>query len=126
MSKKTINVSYWKQSTGRTGQCLTERGQKLFDTTSALYTKVTGKKLSKERVYDLCLNVCRAGRQEEGFYIQSTAPTSFMLLMQDLATFCRAELKGYEYKEMTFGQFKTKENLSNLATAKVGRKGKVA
>ena len=52
MSKKTINVSYWKQSTGRTGQCLTERGQKLYEVTSSLYTQVTVKKLSKERVYD--------------------------------------------------------------------------
>ena len=55
MSKKTINVSYWKQSTGRTGQCLTERGQKLYDVASVLYKQVTGKKLSKERVYDMVL-----------------------------------------------------------------------
>ena len=53
MSKKNINVAYWVQSTGVTGQCLTERGQKLFDTTSALYHQVTGEKLSKMKLYDV-------------------------------------------------------------------------
>ena len=121
MSKKNINVSYWKQSTGRTGQCLTERGQKLFDTTSALFTKVTGKKLSKERVYDIVLGVSRQAKEEEGFYIQNTSSSAFMLIMQDLASFCRAELEGYEYKQITFGQFKF-DKLHKLARAKRGRK----
>jgi len=121
MSKKNINVSYWKQSTGRTGQCLTERGQKLFDTTSALFTKVTGKKLSKERVYDIVLNVSRQAKVDEGFYIQNTSSSAFMLVMQDLSSFCRAELKGYEYKQITFGKFKV-DKLYKLAKAKAGRK----
>ena len=121
MSKKNINVSYWKQSTGRTGQCLTERGQKLFDTTSALFTKVTGKKLSKERVYDIVLGVSRQAKEEEGFYIQNTSSSAFMLIMQDLASFCRAELKGYDYKQITFGQFKV-DKLYKLAKAKAGRR----
>ena len=64
MSKKTINVSYWKQSTGRTGQCLTERGQKLYDVASVLYKQVTGKKLSKERVYDMVLELSRSARKK--------------------------------------------------------------
>ena len=121
MSKKNINVSYWKQSTGRTGQCLTERGQKLFDTTSALFTKVTGKKLSKERVYDIVLNVSRQAKVDEGFYIQNTSSSAFMLVMQDLSSFCRAELEGYEYKQITFGKFKF-DRLHKLARAKRGRK----
>ena len=121
MSKKNINVSYWKQSTGRTGQCLTERGQKLFDTTSALYTKATGEKLSKERIYDLCLGVSRQAKIDEGFYIQNTSSSAFMLVMQDLSSFCRAELKGYDYKQITFGQFKV-DKLYKLARAKAGRK----
>ena len=55
MSKKNINVTYWTQSTGVTGQCLSERGQKLFDTTSALYFQATGEKLSKMKLYDIVL-----------------------------------------------------------------------
>tara|TARA_E500000318_G_C3495135_1_gene186054 strand:- start:204 stop:581 length:378 start_codon:yes stop_codon:yes gene_type:complete len=125
MSKNTINVSFWKQSTGRTGQCLTERGQKLYDVASVLYKQVTGKKLSKERVYDLVLEVSRGARKQEGFYIQNTSSSAFMLAMQDLTSFCRAELKGKPYKAITFGEFKV-DTLTNLATAKVGRKGKVA
>tara|TARA_R100001591_G_scaffold100628_2_gene107178 strand:+ start:442 stop:819 length:378 start_codon:yes stop_codon:yes gene_type:complete len=125
MSKKTINVSYWKQSTGRTGQCLTERGQKLYEVTSSLYTQVTGKKLSKERVYDLVLEVARDSRKDSGFYIQNTSSSAFMIAMQDLASLCRAELKGKPYKAISFGVFEAK-TLPKLATAKVGRKGKVA
>ena len=121
MSKKTINVSYWKQSTGRTGQCLTERGQKLYDVASVLYKQVTGKKLSKERVYDLVLETSRQARKQEGFYIQNTSSSAFMLIMQDLASFCRAELEGYEYKQITFGKFKF-DKLHKLARAKRGRK----
>ena len=59
MSKKNINVTYWTQSTGVTGQCLSERGQKLFDTTSALYNQATGEKLSKMKFYDIVLTECR-------------------------------------------------------------------
>ena len=125
MSKNTINVSFWKQSTGRTGQCLTERGQKLYDVASVLYKQVTGKKLYKERVYDLVLEVSRGARQQEGFYIQNTSSSAFMLAMTDLNSFCRAEFKGKPYKAITFGEFKV-DTMTNLATDKVGRKGKVA
>ena len=112
MSKNTINVSFWKQSTGRTGQCLTERGQKLYEVTSSLYTQVTGKKLSKERVYDLVLEVARESRKDSGFYIQNTSSSAFMIAMQDLASLCRAELKGKPYKAISFGVFEAKTDSS--------------
>ena len=78
MSNKTINVSYWKQSTGRTGQCLTERGQKIFDTLAPIYEEVVGLSLSKEQMYDMSLTLSRSTKNEEGFYIQNTASTAFM------------------------------------------------
>tara|TARA_R100000742_G_C4270824_1_gene89601 strand:- start:576 stop:947 length:372 start_codon:yes stop_codon:yes gene_type:complete len=121
MSKKNINVSYWKQSTGRTGQCLTERGQKLFDKTSDLYTSATGQRLSKERVYDCVLEVSRQAKQDEGFYIQNTSSSAFMILMQDLASICRAKLNDRDYKSISFGSFNL-PNIHALAKAKVGRK----
>ena len=66
MSKKNINVTYWTQSTGVTGQCLSERGQKLFDTTSALYFQATGEKLSKMKLYDIVLTECRQTKKSDG------------------------------------------------------------
>ena len=83
MSKKNINVAYWVQSTGVTGQCLTERGQKLFDTTSALYHQVTGEKLSKMKLYDIVLSECRETKKSEGFYIRNISTAGFMVAMQD-------------------------------------------
>ena len=114
MAKKNINVNYWVQSTGVTGQCLSDRGQKLFDTTSALYKQATGEKLSKMKLYDLVLTECRETKKAEGFYIRNISTAGFMVAMQDLASVCRAYLKDRDYKSISFGQFK------------VGRKGKVA
>ena len=125
MAKKNINVNFWVQSTGVTGQCLSERGQKLFDTTSALYKQATGLKLSKMKLYDMVLTECRETKKAEGFYIRNISTAGFMVAMQDLASLCRAELKGKPYKAISFGVFEAK-TLPKLATAKVGRKGKVA
>ena len=125
MAKKNINVNYWVQSTGVTGQCLSDRGQKLFDTTSALYHQATGLKLSKMKLYEMVLTECRETKQAEGFYIRNISTAGFMVAMQDLASLCRAYLKDKEYKTISFGQFKVGK-LHKLATAKVGRKGKVA
>ena len=125
MSNKTINVSYWKQSTGRTGQCLTERGQKIFDTLEPIYEEVVGLPLSKEKMYDMSLTLSRSTKEDEGFYIQNTASTAFMILVQDLTTFCRHLRKGKEYTSISFGVFKV-SNLKDLAKSKLGRKRKVA
>ena len=125
MAKKNINVNFWVQSTGVTGQCLSERGQKLFDTTSALYKQATGLKLSKMKLYDMVLTECRETKKAEGFYIRNISTAGFMVAMQDLASVCRAYLRDKDYKTISFGQFKVGK-LHKLATAKVGRKGRVA
>ena len=78
MSNKTFNVSYWKQSTGKTGQCLSERGQKIFDTLTPIYEEVVGLPLSKMKVYGMALEMSRQGRADEGFYMQNTATTAFI------------------------------------------------
>ena len=121
MSKKNINVTYWTQSTGVTGQCLSERGQKLFDTTSALYFQATGEKLSKMKLYDIVLTECRQTKKSDGFYIRNISTAGFMVAMQDLASIWRAYLKDKEYKSISFGQFQVGK-LHKLARGKVGRK----
>jgi len=125
MSKKTFNVSYWKQSTGRTGQCLSERGQNLFDTLEPIYEEVVGLPLSKMKLYKLSLEMSRGAKADEGFYIQNTATTAFMVLLQDLTSVCRAIRKGKEFNSKSYGSFKV-SNLKDLAKSKLGRKRKVA
>ena len=125
MSKKTLNVSYWKQSTGRTGQCLSERGQKIFDTLQPIYEEVVGLPLSKMKLYKLSLEMSKSAKEDEGFYIQNTATTAFMVLVQDLTSVCRAIRKGKEYDSKSYGSFKV-TNLKDLAKSKLGRKKKVA
>lgn len=125
MSKKTLNVSYWKQSTGRTGQCLSERGQKIFDTLQPIYEEVVGLPLSKMKLYKLSLEMSKSAKEDEGFYIQNTATTAFMVLVQDLTSVCRAIRKGKEFNSKSYGSFKV-TNLKDLAKSKLGRKKKVA
>ena len=125
MSKKTLNVSYWKQSTGRTGQCLSERGQKIFDTLQPIYEEVVGLPLSKMKLYKLSLEMSKSAKEDEGFYIQNTATTAFMVLVQDLTSVCRAIRKGKEFNSKSYGSFKV-TNLKDLAKSKLGRKRKVA
>ena len=125
MSNKTLNVSYWKQSTGKTGQCLSERGQKIFDTLTPIYEEVVGLPLSKMKVYGMALEMSRQGRKDEGFYMQNTATTAFMVLVQDMTSICRAIRKGKEVKSISYGTFNV-SNLKNVAKSKLGRKKKVA
>jgi hypothetical protein len=125
MSNKTFNVSYWKQSTGQTGQCLSERGQKIYDTLAPIYEEVVGLPLSKMKLYKMSLEMSRGAKADEGFYIQNTATTAFMVLVQDMTSVCRAIRKGKEFKSMSYGSFNV-TNLKDLAKSKLGRKRKVA
>ena len=125
MSNKTFNVSYWKQSTGQTGQCLSERGQKIYDTLVPIYEEVVGLPLSKMKLYKMSLEMSRGAKADEGFYIQNTATTAFMVLVQDMTSVCRAIRKGKEFKSMSYGSFNV-TNLKDLAKSKLGRKRKVA
>ena len=86
---------------------------------------MVGLPLSKEKMYDMSLTLSRSTKEDEGFYIQNTASTAFMILVQDLTTFCRHLRKGKEYTSISFGVFKV-SNLKDLAKSKLGRKRKVA
>ena len=125
MSNKTFNVSYWKQSTGQTGQCLSERGQKIYDTLVPIYEEVVGLPLSKMKLYKMSLEMSRGAKADEGFYIQNTSTTAFMVLVQDLTSVCRAIRKGKDVKSISYGSFNV-TNLKDLAKSKLGRKRKVA
>jgi hypothetical protein len=51
MSIQTINVSFWKQSTGLTGQNLNEDNARKFARVARKFNKKTGLKLSKMAAY---------------------------------------------------------------------------
>jgi hypothetical protein len=104
---------------------LSERGQKIYDTLTPIYEEVVGLPLSKMKVYSMALEMSRQGRKDEGFYMQNTATTAFMVLVQDLTSICRAIRKGKEHKSISYGTF-TVGNLKNVAKSKLGRKCKVA
>ena len=53
MAIKTINATFWKQSSGLTGQNLTQSNQTKFARVAKKYKKVTEKSLSKTRFIKL-------------------------------------------------------------------------
>lgn len=124
MANKT--VSFWKQSTGITGQCLTERTQALFDRVSAMYNDVTGKKLSKMRLYEQARVKAREAKQEivGKPRMMDTASAAFGIQLKELEKSLREIRKAQA--SIVEVQFDTMEvsNLRDLAQQTVGRKRK--
>ena len=83
MSQKSINVnvSYWFQSTGLTGQNLSEANQRKFARVATKYKKKTGDKLSKMRCYKASRVAARQLKAEFGTRILSNSITTFELLL---------------------------------------------
>ena len=83
MSSKTINVNvrYWFQSSGLTGQNLSEANQRKFARIATKYKKKTGNKLSKMRCYKASRVAARQLKAEFGTRILSNSITTFELLM---------------------------------------------
>jgi hypothetical protein len=83
MSQKSINVNvrYWFQSTGLTGQNLSEANQRKFARVATKYKKKTGGKLSKTRCYKASRVAARQLKAEFGTRILSNSITTFELLL---------------------------------------------
>ena len=83
MSQKSINVNvrYWFQSTGLTGQNLSEANQRKFARIATKYKKKTGDKLSKMRCYKASRVAARQLKAEFGTRILSNSITTFELLL---------------------------------------------
>ena len=85
MSKQAINVNvnvaYWFQGTGLTGQNLSEHNQNKFTRLEIKYKRKTGKKLSKVRCYKASRVAARKIKDEYGTRILSNSITTFELLM---------------------------------------------
>tara|TARA_R100001440_G_scaffold13961_1_gene23991 strand:+ start:698 stop:1066 length:369 start_codon:yes stop_codon:yes gene_type:complete len=115
MAIKTINATYWKQSTGLTGQNLTESNQKKFSRIAKKYKKVTETSLSKTRLYKASRNGARQVKKEFGARIGSTSIAMFEMLL----TAIDKELKG-AYNSIDFGEFQVKshKDFANSITRK--------
>ena len=85
MSKQAINVNvnvgYWFQGSGLTGQNLSEHNQNKFTRLEIKYKRKTGKKLSKVRCYKASRVAARKIKDEYGTRILSNSITTFELLM---------------------------------------------
>ncbi len=115
MAIKTINATYWKQSSGLTGQNLTQSNQKKFTRVAKKYHKVTESTLSKMKLYKASRIGARQIKQEFGARIGSTSVATFEMLL----TAIEQELKGMK-TAIDFGSFKVKSysDFSNSNTRK--------
>tara|TARA_S200002703_G_scaffold135069_2_gene123817 strand:- start:1032 stop:1412 length:381 start_codon:yes stop_codon:yes gene_type:complete len=116
------SLDYWKQSTGLTGQCLTERTQALYDSTSGLYKQVTGEHLSKTALYRHARHYARQTKKETGGRIMDTASAIMGIQLIELRKHLR-KIKNRKRLKLDV-QFETIEicNLKELASGKRGRR----
>jgi len=81
MAKVSLNVSYWKQSTGLTGQNLNEDNQRKYARIATKFEKRTGMRLSKMRLYHGSRIAARQVKEEVGSRIMSNSKTTFDALL---------------------------------------------
>ena len=115
-------VNFWKQSSGRTGQCKTENINNLFERVAPLYEKKIGLKLSKERLYDLALEKARQGKQEIEYNprIMDLAPCAMGVILKEL----HCILRDWEKTETIVFENLEVKNLADIARQTVGRKNR--
>ncbi len=120
--KNTIN--FWKQSSGRTGQCKTESINNLFERVAPLYEERMGLKLSKERLYDLALQKARQGKKEIEYNprIMDLAPCVMGIILKELYSI----LRDYEKTETIVFENLEITNLVDIARQTIGRKNRIA
>ena len=81
MSIQSINVSYWRQSTGLTGQNLNEDNQRKFARVARKFNKKTGLKLSKVATYKASRVGARKIKAEFGTRIVSNSKATFEMVL---------------------------------------------
>ncbi len=116
MANVSFNVSYWKQSTGLTGQNLNEDNARKFARVATKFEKKTGNKLSKLRAYKASRTASRTAKAELGSRIVSNSKATFDILLT-------AVDRTLDRKNHTidFGAFNIKD-ISELSCLPTGRK----
>ena len=116
MSIQSINVSFWRQSTGLTGQNLNQDNQNKYSRIARKFEKKTGQKLSKVRLYKASRHAARQVKAEFGSRIVSNSKATFEMLLTGVD-------KTLDRKNHTidFGAFNV-SSLTDLACQPTGRK----
>lgn len=81
MSFQNVSVSFWRQSTGLTGQNLNQDNQNKFSRVARKFEKRTGQKLSKVRLYKASRHAARQIKAEFGSRIVSNSKATFEMLL---------------------------------------------
>lgn len=81
MSIQTVNVKYWFQSTGLTGQNLSESNQKKYARVNAKMIKKHGVRLSKVACYKASRVAARKAKDEFGTRIGSNSIMTFEMVL---------------------------------------------
>lgn len=119
--KHNINIEYWKQSTGLTGQCLTERTQDLFSNTAALYHMVSGQRLSKMKMYRMAREGAREVKHDTGGRMMDTASAIMGIQLVELRKHLRKIKNRKKFRpEVVFSTMEV-SNLRDLAKGKPGK-----
>jgi|TARA_R100001015_G_C4561599_1_gene121353 hypothetical protein len=118
MAQVSINVNYWKQSTGMTGQNLTEENQRKFTRVATKFEKKTGEKLSKTRAYKASREAARTIKAEYGSRIGSNSKCTFDLLLTGIDR--TLDRKNHNLDMGSFGV----DAITDLANLPTGRKAK--
>tara|TARA_R100000482_G_C5044043_1_gene109672 strand:+ start:279 stop:647 length:369 start_codon:yes stop_codon:yes gene_type:complete len=116
MANVSFVVSYWKQSTGLTGQNLSERNQFKFSRVAKKYHKKTGTHLSKVKLYKASRHAARQLKAEYGGRILSHSIACFELIL----TAVDKELSKRPHN-LDMGSFDV-SNIKDLCCASRGRK----
>jgi len=116
MANVSFTVSYWKQSTGLTGQNLSEANQRKFSRVAKKYSKVMKQDLSKTRLYKASREAARQLKADFGGRILSHSICTFDLLL----TAVDKELSKRTH-DIDMGVFKV-DSMIQLANQPSGRK----
>ena len=115
MAKVTYNVSYWKQSTGLTGQNLNEENQRKYTRIATKFEKKFGMRLSKVSLCKASRHAARQVKRELGSRIQSNSKATFDVLL----TAVDERLRGKNDTKVDLGAFDV-SNIADLACQPTG------
>ena len=122
MSYNTINTTYWKQSTGLTGQCKTERTAALFNRVAGLYKVAHGLNLSKMQMYRQAHAEATLLKAETNGRIMDTASAIMGIQLKELEKELRQQIREKTFTaEVEFDTMKV-TNIRDLAQSKRGKK----
>ena len=116
MSIQTVNVKYWFQSTGLTGQNLSESNQVKYDRVNAKMIRKHGVRVSKMACYLASRVAARKVKDEFGTRIGSNSITTFEMVLTGVDKF----LDGKNHN-IDLSEFGVTDVVADLTCANEGR-----